>query len=149
MTSNQAHDEPVEILLVEDSPQDAELTLRALRKSNVTNRVHLAHDGVEALDFFFGGPDATWTSNPPKVVFLDLKLPRVDGIEVLRRLRADERTRTVPVVVLTSSNEERDILETYSLGVNSYITKPVEFQQFAKAVEELGLYWLVLNRVPE
>lgn len=140
---------PVEILLVEDNPQDADLTLRALRRHNLANSVHVARDGVEALDYFFAGPDAPGMVGPPKVVFLDLKLPRVDGIEVLRRLRADERTKGVPVVALTSSQEDRDIIATYTIGINSYITKPVDFAEFSKAIEELGLYWLVLNRGPE
>jgi len=140
----------VEILLVEDNPDDAELTLRALRKHHLANRVFHVEDGAEALDFIFAGGaySARVVENGPKVIFLDLKLPKVDGLEVLRRLKADERTRTFPVVVLTSSKEERDIVESYELGVNSYIVKPVEFESFVKAVSDLGLYWLLLNQHP-
>jgi two-component system response regulator len=138
------------ILLVEDNPDDEALTLRALKKNNILNEVVVARDGVEALDYLFGsgahaGRD---TSQQPQLVLLDLKLPRLDGLEVLRRLRADERTRRQPVVVLTTSNEERDILSSYALGANSYIRKPVDFEQFMEAVRQLGLYWLVLNVGP-
>jgi CheY-like chemotaxis protein len=138
------------ILLVEDNPDDEALTLRALKKSNILNEVAVAHDGVEALDYLFGegshsGRD---TSVMPQVVLLDLKLPKVDGLEVLRRVRADERTKLLPVVILTSSNEERDMLQGYSLGANSYIRKPVDFVQFGQSVQQLGLYWLVLNESP-
>lgn len=134
----------VDILLVEDNPDDAELAIRALRKSNLAN--HLLHllDGQEALDFLFNQEN-----NKPKLVLLDLKMPKVDGIEVLRKLKADERTRTIPVVMLTSSKEERDIVETYKLGVNAYIVKPLDFEQFGKAVGQLGLFWLVLNQTPQ
>jgi two-component system, response regulator len=140
----------VEILLVEDDPADAELTLRALKENNLANEVLHVTDGAEALDYLFGtgrfhGRDAL---NTPKVVFLDLKLPKVSGIDVLKRLRTDERTKTVPVVVLTSSREERDLIDTYELGVNSYIVKPVDFDQFTTAVREIGLYWLLLNKTP-
>jgi len=140
----------VEILLVEDNPTDAELTLRAFKARNFANQVFVARDGAEALDFFFGDG-----SHPlrdigvvPKVVLLDLKLPKVDGLEVLRRLKADERTRTIPVVILTSSREEPDIAAAYRLGANSYIVKPVDFEAFARAVSEVGLYWLLLNEPP-
>ncbi len=141
----------VEVLLVEDSAEDAEMTLRALRKHHLANRLHHVKDGEEALAFLF----ATGTfagrdpESGPKLVLLDLKLPKVDGHEVLRRLRSDERTRLTPVVVLTSSNEDRDVVESYKLGVNSYIVKPVDFDKFLTAVSELGLYWLLLNRAPK
>ena len=139
------------ILLVEDNPDDEALTLRALRKSNVINGVVVARDGVEALDYLFGtgtheGRDL---SVMPQVVLLDLKLPRIDGLEVLRRMRADARTRLLPVVVLTTSTEQRDIVGSYHLGANSYIRKPVDFVQFSEAVQQLGLYWLLLNVSPE
>ena len=134
------------ILLVEDNPDDEELTLRALKKNNIMNEVRVARDGQQALDYFFG-PDAE-TNPAPSVVLLDLKLPKVDGLEVLRRIRADERTKTQPVVILTSSKEEPDLLAGYRLGVNSYIRKPVDFIQFMEAVKQLGLYWLVLNECP-
>lgn len=140
----------LEILLVEDNPTDAELTIRALKKHHLAN--HLIHvtDGQEALDFFFGtgaykGRDVLQL---PKVVLLDLKLPKVGGIEVLRQLRANERTKLVPVVVLTSSHEDRDVIETYNLGANSYIVKPVEFENFSQAVSNMGMYWLLLNEPP-
>jgi CheY-like chemotaxis protein len=140
----------VEILLVEDSATDAELALRALRKHNVANRLHHVKDGAEALDFLFGcGAYAgRRVEDRPKLVLLDLKLPKVDGIEVLRQIRGDARTRATPVVVMTSSREERDLAETYALGVNSYIVKPVEFSVFVDVVRDLGLYWLLLNEVP-
>lgn len=141
----------VEILLVEDSSEDAELTLRALKKHNLANRIHHAKDGVEALDFLFArGPHADQsTLRMLRVVLLDLKLPRVDGIEVLRQMRGDPRTKLVPVVVLTSSREDPDIARCYALGVNSYIVKPVEFEEFIKVVSSLGLYWLLLNQPPQ
>jgi CheY-like chemotaxis protein len=140
----------VAILLVEDSPADAELTITALRRRNVANEVKLVRDGEEALDFLFGtGPYAgRRVDRPPRVVLLDLKLPKVDGIEVLRRLKVDARTRTIPVVVLTSSREERDVVESYELGVNSYVVKPVAFEDFVRAVSDLGLYWMLLNQPP-
>jgi two-component system response regulator len=140
----------VEILLVEDNPADAELTTKALRRHHLANHLEVVRDGEEALEFLFGtGRHAgRAVDQPPKVVLLDLKLPRVDGIEVLRRLKADARTRTIPVVVLTSSREERDVVESYRLGVNSYIVKPVGFDEFVRAVSELGLYWLLLNQPP-
>ncbi len=132
----------VDILLVEDNPNDAELTERALRKSELGARLALARDGAEALEYLLSGRPR------PRVVFLDLKLPKIDGIEVLRRVRADDRTRSIPVVVLTSSQEERDVSECYHLGVNSYVVKPVEFDKFYQAVSDLGTYWLVLNKSP-
>ena len=137
-------------LLVEDNPVDVSLTQRAFKKSNILNEIVVAQDGIEALDYLFGtgayaGRDL---SNPPVVVLLDLKLPRIDGLEVLRRIRADDRTRLLPVVILTSSKEERDVVESYSLGCNSYVRKPVDFDQFAEAVRQLGLYWMVLNEAP-
>ncbi len=140
----------VEILLVEDNPTDAELALRALKKSNLANNLVWVKDGAEALDFIFATGEYSGRSVtcPPKVVLLDLRLPKVDGMEVLRKIKADERTRAIPVVVLTSSKEDRDIAESYQLGVNSYISKPVEFDAFAKTVSELGLYWLLVNSPP-
>lgn len=144
MTDN----EPVEILLVEDNPNDVELALHALRKNKVSNRIQVVRDGEEALDFIFGkdsGSGAT-SEQRPKMVLLDLKLPKVDGLEVLRRLKSDPTTRSIPVIMLTSSSEERDIVKSYDLGVNSYIVKPVDFQQFTEAVRQLGLYWMVMNR---
>lgn len=135
------------ILLVEDNPDDAELTLRAFRKSNIANEIVVARDGQEALDALFGdgafGPD---TGELPEIVLLDLKLPRVDGIEVLRRIREEPRTHLLPVVVLTSSDEESDLMTSYELGANSYVRKPVDFAEFMEAARVLGLYWLVLNR---
>ena len=136
-------DEQIEILLVEDNPNDAEMTLRALRRNNLVNRVHWVKDGAEALDFLSSN------EKKPKLVLLDLKMPKVDGIEVLRRLKAEESTRTLPVVVMTSSNEERDVAETYRLGANSYIVKPVEFEAFLETVAKIGLYWVLTNRVPQ
>lgn len=138
------------ILLVEDNPDDEALTLRAFRKNNVTNEVVVARDGAEALDYLFGtGAYATRDITlVPQVIILDLKLPKIDGLEVLRRLRADPHTKLLPVVILTSSNEERDRLEGYGLGANSYVRKPVDFAQFVDAVRQLGLYWLLLNERP-
>ncbi len=140
----------VEILLVEDNPNDEELTLRALRKNNIANNVHVVRDGAEALDFIFasGIYASRRVESRPKVILLDLKLPKVDGLEVLKRIKADERTNMTPVVVLTSSKEERDIVESYKLGVSSYIVKPVDFDKFILAVSQLGLYWLLLNQPP-
>jgi CheY-like chemotaxis protein len=140
----------IETLLVEDNPQDLELTLRALRKANLANLVQVARDGAEALDFIFckGVHAGRRIEDVPRVVLLDLKLPKVDGLEVLRRIKADPRTRTIPVVVLTSSREQGDVVESYRLGVNSYIVKPVNFDGFMAAVQQLGLYWLRLNEPP-
>jgi two-component system response regulator len=140
----------IEILLVEDNPNDVELTLHALKNNKLTNNIQVVRDGAEALEFLFGtGAYASRSINrPPKVILLDLKLPKVDGLEVLKRIKADKRTRPIPVVVLTSSREERDIVESYRLGVNSYIAKPVDFEQFTEAVRQLGLYWLLLNQPP-
>jgi two-component system response regulator len=136
------------ILLVEDNPKDEALTLRALRKSNILNRVDVAHDGAEALDYLFT-PDAGGDLRPlPQLVLLDLKLPKVDGHEVLKRIRVEKRTQLLPVVILTTSVEDKDRLEGYRLGANSYVRKPVDFSQFADAVGQLGLYWLVLNEQP-
>jgi CheY-like chemotaxis protein len=142
--------EEVEILLVEDNPTDAELAIRALKKSNLANKLVWVKDGAEALDFLFatGVYSDRQMACGPKVILLDLRLPKVDGMEVLRRVKNDERTRTIPVVVLTSSREDRDVAESYQLGVNSYISKPVEFDEFAKTVSELGLYWLLVNHPP-
>lgn len=141
----------VEILLVEDNPQDLELALRALRKANLTNQIHAVRDGAEALDFIFaeGAYSSRKIENSPKVILLDLKLPKVDGLEVLQRIKGDPKTRAIPVVVLTSSKEQNDVLESYQLGVNSYIVKPVNFERFAEAVQQLGLYWLLLNHPPK
>jgi two-component system, response regulator len=139
------NDQIVEILLVEDNPNDAELALRALSKHNLANKVHVARDGEEALDFIFGGPFASGT-NHLKVILLDLKLPRVSGLEVLKKLKGDDRTKSIPVVVLTSSHEDRDIQAAYELGVNSYVVKPVEFDSFAKSVADLGFYWMLMNK---
>jgi two-component system, response regulator len=138
------------ILLVEDNPDDELLTLRALRKNDVTDEVVVARDGVEALDYLFGTGEYAGrdTSVMPQLILLDLKLPKIDGLEVLRRLRADERTRLLPVVILTTSREQRDMLEGYGLGANSYVRKPVNFEQFVRAVEQLKSYWLVLNEAP-
>ncbi len=140
----------VEILLVEDNPADAELTMHALEANNLANHVELVEDGAEALDFMFGR--GRFAGRPedagPRVILLDLKLPKVDGLEVLRQLKRDRRTRAVPVVVLTASREERDVIDGYHLGANSYIVKPVDFKQFTESVRSLGLYWLLLNEAP-
>jgi CheY-like chemotaxis protein len=138
------------ILLVEDNPDDEALAIRALKRHHVGNTIVVAHDGVEALDYLFGtglytGRDI---SLKPSVVLLDLKLPRVDGLEVLRRVREDDRTKLLPVVVLTTSSEEQDLLDSYSLGCNSYIRKPVDFIQFSEAIRQLGMYWLLMNEAP-
>lgn len=140
----------VEILLVEDNPNDAELALRALKKNNLANNVATVTDGAEALEFIFarGAFSNRKIENGPKVILLDLKLPKVDGLEVLRAVKGDPRTKIIPVVVLTSSKEESDVVESYKLGVNSYIVKPVEFDKFVAAVKDLGLYWLLLNQPP-
>jgi two-component system response regulator len=141
---------PVEILLVEDNPADLELTMHAFRSHRLANRVHVVRDGAEAIDFLFssGASGVRTAEEGPKVILLDLKLPKVDGLEVLRRIKAHERLRAIPVVVLTSSQEESDIVQSYHLGVNSYIVKPVDFDQFAEAVRQLGFYWLLLNQPP-
>jgi CheY-like chemotaxis protein len=141
----------IEILLVEDNPADAEMTLRALRRNNLANRVHWVKDGEEALEYMFctGAYAGRSQAGVPKLVMLDIKMPKVDGIEVLRRLKAEPATRAVPVVIMTSSNEERDVMETYKLGVNSYIVKPVEFDAFLETVAKIGLYWVITNRVPQ
>jgi len=138
------------ILLVEDNPDDEALTLRALKKNNIGNHVEVMRDGAEALDFLFctGSHANRDPQDKPQVILLDLKLPKVDGLEVLRQIRADERTRLLPVVILTSSREEQDMINGYSLGANSYIRKPVDFVEFVDAVRQLGLYWLVLNEAP-
>jgi len=140
----------IEILLVEDNPDDVELTLHAFQKHHLANRVHVVRDGAEALDFLFctGAYKDRRIENSPHVVLLDLKLPKVDGHGVLRRMKENSRTRMIPVVVLTSSREDRDITESYQLGVNSYIVKPVNFEQFTEAVRQLGLYWLLMNEPP-
>ena len=145
MTTN-----PVDILLVEDNPQDAEMTIRALKKHHLANSVHHVKDGAEALAYLFatGTYSDRRIEDRPKVVLLDLKLPKVDGLEVQKAIKADERAKMIPVVVLTSSKEERDMVESYRLGVNSYIVKPVEFEKFVEAVKQLGLYWLLLNGIP-
>jgi CheY-like chemotaxis protein len=139
------------ILLVEDNPDDEALAIRALKKSNLANEIAVARDGVEALDFLFceGSYADRDPHDIPVVILLDLKLPKVDGLEVLKRIKSDERTRRLPVVIMTSSSEEQDIVSSYDLGANSYIRKPVDFNRFTEAVAQLGLYWLVLNEVPD
>ena len=140
----------VEILLVEDNPDDLDMTLRSLRKANLTNRIQTVRDGAEALDFIFceGAYAARKIENIPKLILLDLKLPKIDGMEVLKRIKGDPRTRMIPIVVLTSSKEQNDVVASYNLGVNSYIVKPVNFETFVTAVQQLGMYWLVLNECP-
>lgn len=140
----------IEILLVEDNKDDVELTLHALRKENLANHIHVARDGEEALEFLFcSGPHTDRSfEHPPRLILLDLKLPKVDGLEVLKRLKADARTRTIPVVILTSSREERDLVQSYGLGANSYIQKPVDFEQFRETVKRAGFYWLLINQAP-
>ena len=144
------HDNIVEILLVEDNPRDVEMTTRALQKRSMANKMHVVEDGEEALEFLFGrgAYEDRDLHHKPRLILLDLKLPKVDGLEVLRQIKADDRTRTIPVVVLTSSREESDLVETYHLGVNSYIVKPVDFGKFLDAVDALGFYWLLLNEQP-
>jgi len=141
----------VELLIVEDNPQDLELALRALRKANLANLIHVARDGAEALEFIFcEGLYATRKiTDGPKMILLDLKLPKIDGLEVLKRIKNDVRTKMIPIVILTSSKEQRDVVESYNLGVNSYIVKPVNFEGFVEAVGNLGLYWLLLNQSPK
>jgi two-component system, response regulator len=142
--------DPFEILIVEDNALDLEMTLRGLRKANIANRIEVARDGAEALEILFceGAHAARRIEDTPRLVLLDLKLPKVDGLEVLARLKADPRTRAIPVVMLTSSKEQRDLVESYQLGVNSYIVKPVDFENFVSAARELGSYWLLLNQTP-
>ena len=143
-------DDQVEILLVEDDPSDLELALHALRAENLANRIEVARDGEEALDFLFcrGSHHQRSLENPPRLVLLDLKVPKVDGLEILKQMKSDPRTKAIPVVILTSSREEADLAESYRLGVNSYIQKPVDFEQFRKVVKKAGLYWLVVNQPP-
>lgn len=144
-----AHEQELQILLVEDNAADAEMTMDALRQARLVNQVLWVKDGAEALDFLFGnGPDAAAAGNRLRLVLLDLRLPRVDGLDVVRALRADERTRRLPVVVLTSSHEEGDVVRAYDLGVNSYLVKPVESEAFMSVVGQMGLYWMLLNRSP-
>jgi two-component system response regulator len=141
--------EGLEVLLVEDDPDDLELTLHALREARITNPIHIARDGEEALDYIFSrGAFAGREATRPRVILLDLKLPKVDGLQVLRQIKADQRTKGVPIVILTSSSEERDLIEGYRLGANSYIQKPVDFAQFQQTIRELGYYWLVVNQAP-
>ena len=140
----------MEILLIEDNPQDVEITLRAFQKYNLANKIHVVRDGEEALECLFGTgryAERSACSNT-RLILLDLKLPKVDGIEILKRCKSDPRTKNIPVVVLTSSREERDLIDSYNLGVNSYVVKPVDFSQFTEAVRQLGLYWILLNQVP-
>ncbi|MDB4902085.1 MAG: two-component system response regulator [Mucilaginibacter sp.] len=141
----------IEILLVEDNQHDAELTIRSLRKVNLANKLVHLKDGAEALDFIFakGAFAGRQIENKPKVILLDIKMPKVDGIEVLRQIKSNDITKTIPVVIMTSSKEEQDIITSYNLGVNSYVVKPVDFEGFAKAVAELGFYWLMINELPE
>ena len=139
---------PGKILLVEDNPDDVALTLRALKSNNITNEVIVAYDGALALEYLFGGEGTPFADEVPAVVLLDLKLPKVNGLEVLQRIRATEDTRLLPVVILTSSDEERDVIQGYSLGANSYVRKPVDFVEFTQAAKQLGLYWLLMNQAP-
>ena len=140
-----------EILLVEDSQDDLDMTLRAVRKANMANNIEIARDGVDALDFIFceGAHAARKIENIPKLIMLDLKLPKIDGMEVLKRIKGDPRTKMIPVVMLTSSKEQNDVIRSYGLGGNSYIVKPVDFESFAEAVQKLGMYWLLLNQPPQ
>jgi two-component system response regulator len=146
---NETHE--VEILLVEDNQDDLDMTLRALRKANLTNHIHAVRDGAEAVDFIFcqGAFAGRKFESPPKVILLDLKLPKIDGMDVLKRIKSDPRTKMIPVVVLTSSKEQKDVIESYNLGVNSYMVKPVNFEGFAATVKDLGMYWLLLNQPPK
>ncbi|MHB8633505.1 MAG: response regulator [Thermoplasmatota archaeon] len=137
----------IEILLVEDNPKDVELTLHALKKNNLANKVHVARDGQEALDFFFS-PSPKGRAPKPKLVLLDLKLPKVHGLEVLRRLKENAQTKAIPVVVLTSSTVEQDMVQSYDLGVNSYLRKPIDFNDFVASAKTIGMYWLLMNRMP-
>ncbi len=140
----------VEILIVEDNPEDAEMAVRAFKKNNLSNKIYVVSDGEEALDFIFAKNDFSGRkqSAKPKIILLDLKLPKVDGLEVLKQVKANEKTKVIPVVMLTSSNVESDVIRSYKLGVNSYIVKPVDFNKFVEAVSNLGLYWLLLNKNP-
>jgi CheY-like chemotaxis protein len=140
----------VEILLVDDSPEDVELTILALRRHKISNAIQVAEDGAEALDFLFcrGPHEGRSFSHPPRLVLLDLKLPKVDGLGVLKAIRADERTRAIPVVILTSSKEQNDVIDGYNLGVSAYIQKPVDFNQFAETIRQIGMFWLVINQAP-
>ena len=140
----------MEILLVEDNPEDVEITLRTFRKYNLSNKIHVVRDGEEALECIFctGRYAGRSAGSDPRLILLDLKLPKVDGIEILERCKSDPRTKSIPVVVLTSSREERDLVNSYDLGVNSFVVKPVDFSQFTEAVRRLGLYWMVLNQLP-
>jgi two-component system response regulator len=146
---NKTHE--VEILLVEDNQDDLDMTLRALRKANLTNHIQAVRDGAEALDFIFcqGAFVGRKFESPPKVILLDLKLPKINGMDVLKRIKSDPRTKMIPVVVLTSSKEQKDVIESYNLGVNSYMVKPVNFEGFAATVKDLGMYWLLLNQPPK
>ena len=148
MTTSTALETAIEILLIEDDPRDAELALRALRMAKIANHISVARDGAEATELLFGDASRRIMTRP-KVILLDLKLPKVDGLEVLKRIKSDPRTKLIPVVVLTSSREQNDIVESYRLGVNSYIVKPVDFERFADAVQKAGMYWLLLNQPPE
>jgi two-component system response regulator len=140
----------VEILLVDDSPEDVELTIRALRRDKIANEIHVAEDGVEALDFLFcRGSQADRTfAHPPKLVLLDLNLPKVNGLEVLQAMRADARTKSIPVVILTSSKEQQDLIKGYNLGVNAFVQKPVDFEQFGEAIRQIGMFWMLINQGP-
>ncbi|MGB8989020.1 MAG: response regulator [Candidatus Sulfotelmatobacter sp.] len=140
----------VEILLVDDSPEDVELTIRALRRHKIANDIEVVEDGAEALDFLFcrGPYKERKFPHPPKLILLDLKLPKVDGLEVLRAMRADDRTKTIPVVILTSSKEQRDLIAGYNLGVNAFVQKPVDFEQFGEAIRHIGMFWVLVNQAP-
>jgi two-component system, response regulator len=142
-------DKVVRVLLVEDNVDDAELTIRALRKHNMANELKWVQDGAEALAFLFGPDGPTHVDHAPKIILLDLRLPKVDGLEVLQRLKADPITRTIPVVVLTSSTQDEDMIRSYQLGVNSFVSKPVKFEEFSEKVVQLGMYWLLINRSPD
>jgi len=147
---NKSVSNEVEILLVDDSPEDVELTIRALRRNKIANEIQVVEDGVEALDFLFcrGSYEDRTSTNPPRLVLLDLKLPKIDGLEVLRAMRADERTKAVPVVILTSSKEQKDVIRGYNLGVNAFVQKPVDFEQFGEAIRQIGMFWMLINQAP-